>query len=304
MRGRRIDLHGVVRVKPTVMVAFAADIGSSGRSPPVGRNLDLALRYLRSHTIDGLYKARDLLDGCLERAPDDPECLAVRAYQHVLEWREGQADRSVLRQALTLARQAVRDGGDSYLTHWSKAVVRCNRRQFADGLAAYRDALDRAGRTADAERICADIRVERADALVYMGEARRAIDEVLEVQDRDSPAWYGWILGWACYNAGRADRTFYDRAVEALERVDSPPAAWLVRAAAQYRRGKGHESAARAAMGEFRQEAPAWTIRTEAGGPFRSDLDRDGADSDEFHWLEALKRAGLPDPDDFLPLPP
>jgi tetratricopeptide (TPR) repeat protein len=261
----------------------SAEYERASRKHPASVNAYEA--YLRGIHLSYLIRTTEDQTACrtwFERAIElDPlyaRAWGALAYSIVKEWLEGRRDDGALRLAETHARRAVELDPYDYLTHSFLAFCCLNARDFEPAINEYEKAL--ALNPNDA-----DLLVDFAEALVYVGRHQEAVELVEKAMllNPHTPDWYRWNLGWALYFARD-----YGRSVTALRRIPDPiPDVRLLIAAALARQDKTVEAAAE--MKRFRESRPDWTIETER----RSVRFRDKAD--EEHWLAGARLAGLPE---------
>jgi tetratricopeptide (TPR) repeat protein len=98
------------------------------------------------------------------------------------------------------------------------------------------------------------------------------------------PDWYRWNLGWAFYNAKD-----YDKALRSLNQIADPHSDVRLLLAAVYAQQGNTEAATAALQGYLKNKDSRYTIQdVKQGGCFKHQ-------GDEIHWIEGLRKAGLPD---------
>jgi Tfp pilus assembly protein PilF len=182
-------------------------------------------------------------------------------------------------EAEALAKRAVELDSYDYANHWDLAYVYLNSGRFDQALSEYRRAILLNPNDAD-------LLAEMAEMLVYTGRPEEAIAQISQamVINPRFPDWYHWNLGWAAYNAKD-----YDGALEQLNQMSDPPNDVRLFVAAAHAQ-LGDVGAAEAALGVFLDErASPYTIAdVRKRGRFKHR-------QDEEHWLDGLRKAGLPD---------
>lgn len=221
----------------------------------------------------------------------------------------GWLNKSSLVTAEQCAERAVALGPDDYSNHWDLAFVYQNTNRLEDALIQYETALQLFDNHTDRLDRKPGLLAEMAVAYVQAGDIKRAID--LGEKSLRVPHWYRWNAGYAYYMAKK-----YDKAVEQFELMgfgSSPsgslyyvPEMDMFMAAAYAMRAKGKKgkaasadkSAAAVAMKRFKsasQIRPHGKNRLSladavARRPFKKN-------SDQNHWIEGLRKAGLWDKD-------
>ncbi|WP_203423276.1 tetratricopeptide repeat protein [Sinorhizobium sp. BG8] len=249
-------------------------------------------------TPEGHEKAKTYFQQAIEDDPDYLPAYAEYSYCLVREFQNGwgRDPLASLDEALTLADKAVALGDatdnkvpNDFRSRWYRAMVHWNRGDFDKSFVDFEDAR----KFILPERTVtdnADLDADMAEALVYAGEPERAIALIEDARRRypGHPYWYFWNLGRAYYATRR-----YQDALDAIAAIKTPPNEFiptppndvlLVVAASNAQLGKLDE--ARAAMAEFSQNDPDWSLEKSAAFHYRNDSDRQ-------HWLDGLRKAGL-----------
>ena len=242
---------------------------------------DAYLRGVHHYSIESegaLEKCRAMFQRAAEVDPNFARAWGYIAYTHVQRWICGWGDDSELDQAEEHARTAVLLDPDDYANHWDLAFVYLNKKQFDRAMREYETALRLNNNDAD-------MLVEMAEMLYYVGDIERGIEQIQHAVRLNpyTPDWYRWILGWGYYLLKR-----YDEAIDELDRMIRPPSqVQLVEAAAYAQRGDLETAGAK--MARFREQRPDWTLERE-----RQTLAFKRRE-DEEHWIDGLRKAGLPD---------
>jgi TolB-like protein/class 3 adenylate cyclase len=250
------------------------------------------LHSLSDETRDTLDEARRWLEASRALDPGYARCWAWLALTHIQEWRQSWADGSALDTAGGQAREAFRLDPDDYQVRWILAYYLLNARQFDHAMHEYEVAVS-------LNRNEANLLAEYAEALVYCGDLRRGFEVTRQAMRMNphSSDWYRADLAWMHY-LGRD----YDRALAEINHLSNPSAdAWLIAAAchgqiAALRQAGGNPAAAATALAAAGRalkmigpQRPSWTIAKERQkSPFRNEDDAE-------HWLDGLRKAGLPD---------
>lgn len=192
---------------------------------------------------------------------------------------------SLLDEAETHARHAVKLDPDDYANRWDLGFVLLNQGRSKEAFAEYEAALDLFDRRTDMLERRNDLLVELAEAHVYDGNTKRAF-ELLDRAVR-VPDWYRWIRAWACFNA-RDYQGAIDQINTMHKRAGEPgyvPDIQLLLATAHACNGDQKEAAA--ALDRLKKGRPDWSLARElARNPFTNDADRQ-------HWEDGMKRAGF-----------
>ncbi len=235
------------------------------------------LLYLK-RSAEELVAARGWFERALALDPLYARAWCALSYLMLQEWLNGWRDDSVLGPAESHAHRAVELDPNDHLTHFFLGFCCLNARNFDLGMAEY----EKAYRLNPND---ADLLVDLAEALVYVGRHREAIEHLQRAIELNpqTPDWYRWDLGWAHYFTRD-----YETCVAALRRLARPhPEARLLLAAALARQGEAEAAAME--MKAFRELWPHWTVEAER----QSVRFRDPAD--EEHWLAGVRLAGLPE---------
>lgn len=229
---------------------------------------------------EGNNKARELFQKSAEADPNFARAYGYLSYAYLQDWQNDWGDdpEAALQTALELAQKAVALDPDDYDNHWALAIVYGNMGDFDRSFAEY----DRA-RTLNAND--ADLLAEMGEVLIDAGRSDEAVKQVQEALTRNPngpPYWYYWTLGRALYFQRR-----YREAIEAIESISDPPSdARLVTAASYAQLGEMKQAAAEMAI--FRAGEPEWTLEKSRRYHYADPKDRE-------HWLDGLRKAGLPE---------
>ncbi|MCZ6861784.1 MAG: hypothetical protein O7I42_16165 [Alphaproteobacteria bacterium] len=202
----------------------------------------------------------------------------------------GKTDEWKLREALTLAKKAVKLAPNDYDTHWALAFAHLNREDGKqDATREYKEALVRN----DGNR---NLLAEMADALVYAGKTDDAIEMLMRA--RRIPDWHRWVLAWAYYFKGKKDKQYYGLARDELHKMVTPrddprfsSEIMLLSAALYVRTNK---------LARAKEEIQWLQQRRKKVGltPWTIEKERKRGSAigkmNETHWLGALSDAGLP----------
>ncbi len=239
-----------------------------------------------------LERARQWFERAIELDRDYARPWGWMAYQKVQCWLHGWSDEAAISEALSMARHAVMLDPNDHDTHWALGSVLFNTGAFDEARLEYQKAL--AINPNDA-----DLHAEMAEMLSFAGEHMEAVSRVRFAMHVNPhfPEWYRWVLGWCYYFMGE-----YEEAIAEIDRISNPTEeAILIEAASQAQlafkhRASGNEAKAACAqksaglfMKKFLAKRPGWTVERQ------KPLARLGKDKDLEHWLEGLRRAGLPE---------
>jgi adenylate cyclase len=230
-------------------------------------------------TEDDNLVARQLLEKALEIAPEYSRTTAKTTWIYLQDYWNGWAEspEGSLRRAVELASTSVSRKPNDAWSHWSMASVLLLRGQHDAAIREYRRALEISPRESD-------LRVEYGWALTYAGRPEVGI-QLMESAIRlepHHPDWYLWDLAWGYFVSRR-----YEDAIAALERREQiTNFAHLLLAASYAQMDRAGEAAS--ALQRFRELEPDYSIEVAARRePFKHPQDRE-------HWLDALRKAGLP----------
>ena len=145
----------------------------------------------------------------------------------------------------------------------------------------------------------AELDADMAEALIYYGDPKRAIQLVLNAMKLypDHAYWLHWILARGCYQVGR-----YQDAIDEIGKIEAakkPNDVRLILAASYAQLATEDEAnideanideakvdKAKEIMEEFSDIEPNWTLAKSAAYPYDSASER-------YHWIDGLRKAGL-----------
>ena len=225
-----------------------------------------------------LLESRRWFQKAIELDPGYARAWGWLAYAHVTSWTMGWAGREILDRAKDYAEKAVTLEPEDYDTHWALAYVYHARGDLDLALGAYVTALE-------LNRNDPDMLVEMTETLCCLGQHEEAvgrIERAMIINPR-FPEWYRWMLGWSLYHLRE-----YRRSNEQLETIIRPNNEVRLIMAANYAQ-LGESEKAAAALKDFLQKRPDWTVEKE-----RQKLSYRNPE-DEEHWLAGARMAGLPE---------
>lgn len=224
-------------------------------------------------------EARALYEKSIQRDAEFARAYAGLSMTHILDWRYGwSADGTKsLDTALELARKAVGMDAGNARAHAALGFAYLYLKQTKLALAAYERALTLNPNDAD-------IMAELADVLTSDGRPNEAVELIGRAMRLNPyyPDWYLWYLADAYYTQGR-----FEDAIAAINRMQDPTEGRRILAASYAQLGRLEEARAAAAL--VLKAQPGFTI---AGWAEKQpDQDPGGL----AHYLDALRRAGLPE---------
>ena len=250
------------------------------------------LHSLADETRQTLSEARRWLEAARALDPGYARSWAWLSLTYVQEWRQSWAGRTAMETAGKFARQALKIDPDDYQIRWILAYYLLNSRQFDLALSEYETAMS-------LNRNEANLLAEYAEALVYVGEHGRGLDATQQAirMNPHSSEWYRADVAWELYLMRD-----YEHALSELSRIANPNAdAGLILAACHGQIACLHDvehddnaaatsrQAAKVALRQTRGPRPQWTIAKERQkSPFKKETDLE-------HWLDGLRKAGLPE---------
>lgn len=214
--------------------------------------------------------------------------LAWLAYARVEGYRRGWGDDQWLEDAEAEAQRAVHLERSEYDTHWALAYCNLIQRKFDQALGHYHRAFR-------LNRNDPDLIIEMAEAFTYRGEHDEALTRLQRSLDLNPQYadYCGASMGWVLYFLGRYEDSI--RQLTALsyltgDSLKALAASHAQRAVTQDGASSARETAAAEwFMRDFLESNPGWTAARER----ERLIFRNAADED--HWLDGLRRAGLPD---------
>ncbi len=271
-----------------VVTALAVKVSAAEQhrvSQKETKNMDAYDNYLRGKMVlydpnkvtkEGNAEVRAHLEKSNSLDPNFSMPFGLLSYTYVREYQNGWSeDRAAsLKKAEELAKQELALA-DDFDGHWSLATVYWNQGKFDESLSEYEEATRLNPNDPD-------LAAEMGEAMVYGGSPSAAIEKIKGAISRnpETPYWYWWNLGRACYMAKQ-----YKNAVDAIAKISDPPLDVLLITAAS-KAQLGNLEAAKSDMAAFSKYDPEWSIAKSAEYFYREDSDRQ-------HWLEGLRKAGL-----------
>lgn len=270
----------------------------------------------------GLETSRGHFEKAVALDPGNARALAELSYvnTHIAidSWHGAEEAAEALGKAEAYARLAVALDPDDYDTHWALGYYLVNSNKPGDykkGIEAFETARALFDDWTDRLDRKPDLLAEMGEVLVYAGEIKKGI-EMIEGAVTRVPDWYRWNLAFAYY----CDKRYKD-AIAELDRMYRKPGdprflfdSLLTRAASEAQSGGGNKGRPHIAKflelkeksrsgdggGKGKKKGkpkkgskPAWTITDEMRRmPFKNDTRGRALRN---HWIEGLKKAGLPD---------
>lgn len=240
--------------------------------------------YLRgascySHeSLEQLAVCRNLFEEATRLDPTFARAWGYLAYTTMRAVAQGWFAASAGDAALTFAKRAVQLDSFDYYNHWDLAFVLWNLRKMDQALSEYQRAVSLNPNDAD-------LLAEFAETLAYRGEPLEAIRELERAKEINPffPDWYRWNLGWALYSAHR-----YESSLLEIQQMSELPNHVRLIVAANYVR-LGRQAMAAQFVTQFLQHEPDYTLAKLKGRTVF------GKTEDEEHWLDAVRKAGLPE---------
>ncbi|TXR47826.1 tetratricopeptide repeat protein [Phyllobacterium endophyticum] len=199
----------------------------------------------------------------------------------------GEAER-LADKAVELSKDETKGWLNDFRALWYRAMVTWHQNDFAKSLQEYNDARALISNPEWINKNTAELDADMAEALIYFGDPKRAIQLVLDAMELypEHPYWFHWILARGYYQAGR-----YQDAVDEIEKIEAdkkPNDVRLIVAAskAQIATTDSMLNEAKALMKEFSDIEPTWTLAKSAAYPYDSASER-------YHWIDGLRKAGL-----------
>jgi tetratricopeptide (TPR) repeat protein len=281
-----------------------------GSDNPAAFNAYLEGERLFSVTSEAqMAEARQRFEMAISLDPDFARAWGYLSYATVRSVLVGWLDRAELRHAEHCAKMAVHLGPDDYTNHWDLAFVYQNTERLDEAVEQYETARRLYDHYTDKLERKPGLLAEMAVAYVQAGEHKKAIE--LGEKAQLIPHWYRWNTGYAYYMAKD-----YDKAIQQFELMDFGknrlanlyyvPEMELFIAAAYAMRAKGQKGKGAASDKRKTGEAMERFKRATKTRPFgkgrltRSDVELRRCfkkKSDQAHWLEGLRQAGLWDKD-------
>ncbi|HZT18342.1 MAG TPA: hypothetical protein VFA23_03005 [Dongiaceae bacterium] len=168
---------------------------------------------------DANAEARRLYRQAIRLKPDFARAHADLAYSLLHAWIYKWDPAVTLDEVQKHIRRALKIDENYYYNHWILAAYHLYCRNHDLAAATYDKALALARRQAIPEEMGA-LRVDRAEMLMFSGDAAAAVKEARAVIDGMGHAperWYYWVLGWALYENGR-----YRESLKVLANIANP----------------------------------------------------------------------------------
>ncbi len=223
--------------------------------------------------------ARQMSEKFLETDPRYTRAIAKNAWTHLQDYWNGwsESPEDSLIRGIELARAAIDSDPNDTWSRWSMASALLLQQQHDASIEEYQRALKLSPNDAD-------VLVEYGWALAYAGWPEDGISLMKSAirLNPHPPGWHFWDLAWTYFVAHR-----YQLALEALDRQEPKTNFTHLLLAACYAQVDRLEEAA-STMKHFRQLEPGYSIALAAATePFKHPQDLE-------HWLDALRKAGLP----------
>jgi predicted Zn-dependent protease len=253
-------------------------------------------------TPEGNKEAKRLFRAAIDEDSDFMLAYAEQAYA-LLRDCENDWDRysDSLEEAARLADKAVelsKDANKSWFNDfralWYRAMVTWHQNDFPKAFQEYEAARALISNPEFLDKNTAELDADMAEALIYYGDPKRAIQLVLDAKKRfpGHAWWFHWILARAYYQAAR-----YQEAIDEIEQIASekkPNDVRLILAASKAQLATLDDAnpdtalldEAKAIMKEFSAIEPEWTLSKSAAYPY-------GSASERYHWIDGLRKAGL-----------
>ena len=233
--------------------------------------------------------ARQMFEKAVEIDPNYARATARTAWTYIQDYQNewGESPEDSLSKAVELAQAAIVSDPNEVWAHRSKASALLFQKRHDEAIQAFQRALEPIPNEPD-------LLIEYGWTLAYVGRPEDGIP-IMESAVRLNPyhpAWYLWDLAWGYFVARR-----YHEAIAALQKRDPKTNFTYLLLAACYVQVDQVEEAAKA-MKKFRELEPNFSIELAAKAePFKYPQDLE-------HWLEAIRKAGLPEAPDSAPPDP
>jgi TolB-like protein/class 3 adenylate cyclase/Flp pilus assembly protein TadD len=224
-------------------------------------------------------EAERLYRKAIDLDPAFAQAYAALAWQRIDAVRHGwnNAGKTSLNKAREAAEKAISLDPSDPLAHRTLGILELRSRRASQAVSAYERALAVAPNDPD-------LMIDMATALVYVGRAEQAVERINRAM-RTNPLQaerYLGVLGWSTYQAGR-----YEEALAALEKIEDPSGGALRSLAATYAQLGLVDQAKEEARKALKRE-PDYHVAKERSHPYQSHVALE-------HWLEGLRKAGLPE---------
>jgi len=183
-----------------------------------------AQRLLNAIDLPSIRRARRLLRMAQAASTDFLPTISALARSHVMEWLiRAPFEVAPLEDAEQFAKQAVAIGPDDYRGYHQLGLVRVYRRRLDEGI----ECLERAASLCPEDK---SVRADLADALVFNGNARQAIEMLDELVRSFDPGddYVRWVLAGAHF--ARSD---YEATLLQVKQMNNPAPAFRISAAAR-----------------------------------------------------------------------
>jgi len=253
-------------------------------------------------TPEGNEEAKRLFQEARDADENYMPAWAEGSYAYVRDSENGWGDSpDPLAEAERLANKAVELSEDKnkgwlndFRALWYRAIVTWHQGDFDKSFKEYEAARALISNPQWINKNTAELDADMAEALIYYGNPKRAIQLVLDAMELlpNHAWWLHWILARGYYQVGR-----YQDAIDEIEKIDpasKPNDVRLILAASKAQiatmDGANPDQAmlneAKAIMKEFSDIEPNWTLAKSAAYPYGSASERD-------HWIDGLRKAGL-----------
>ena len=272
----------VVRtIVATLEGRVAATVAEHARRKPTGHLgayvcILRGIRHLRGYGTDDNKLAVELFQQAMDLDPSYALARAYRAFADVVMHGYADTPRSILANALSLARSAVEMSDDDGRCHWILGLIHAYGGNPRAAELHYQRAISLNPNDANAL-------ATSGIALAWLGRADEGITRIHEAMRLNPyhPDWYWADLGMALYAARR-----YSDAVEAFGRSAAQGPWSLSRIAACYAQMNRLEDAA-AAVAEVLRQQPDFSVAKSRHGVWNP--------VEAEHVREGLRKAGLPE---------
>ncbi len=270
----------------TIVSTLAGRLESAGAESARGKPTESHLAYdfflrgserLNRLTMADTLKARGMFESAIESDPNYAAAQAFLAATYLYEWL-WHGPMECLDRAEELAKTALSLDDNDNRSHVIFGRVQLYRRNFDMAEYHHRKSIELNSNDANSQ-------AHMGLMLTFFGEADEAIEWISRAMRLNPyhPDWYCEDLGQALFVGRR-----YEEAVGSLNRMKQPPywvLAWLAACHAQLGQTETAQRIAKDLVETARDVD--WQRYVVQDEPFRHDADRD-------HWLEGLRKAGLP----------
>ena len=197
-------------------------------------------------------------------------------------------------KAVELSEDSTKDWFNDFRALWYRAIVTWHQNDFPKSFQEYEAARALISNPECINKNTAELDADMAEALIYYGDPKRAIQLVLDAMklDPNHAYWLHWILARGYYQVGR-----YQDAIDEIGKIEAekkPNDVRLILAASKAQIATTDEAnpdeamlnEAKAIMKEFSDIEPNWTLAKSAAYPY-------GSASERYHWIDGLRKAGL-----------